>query len=70
MALGSRWTLAVLAGLALLAFILAGFLINRLRGFRRQIARIKDDDVLIDMRTLLEGEDKVVVEAIERIVAQ
>jgi len=34
------------------------------------ITRIKDDDVLLDMRTLLEDEDKIVVKAIERIASQ
>jgi len=31
------------------------------------IARIKNDEVLLDMRTLLDGDDKAIVEALERI---
>jgi L-seryl-tRNA(Ser) seleniumtransferase len=31
------------------------------------IARIKNDEVLLDMRTLLDGEEKIIVEAVKRI---
>ena len=33
------------------------------------IARIKDDEVLLDMRTLLDGEDRIAGDALERIAA-